>query len=82
MTEGIPFLGFVIYPHKRRLKRRKKMAYARRFRRLAQEYAANRISLEQLTASARRWAAHAAHGDTEGLRRAVLDEVRMQTPIL
>jgi hypothetical protein len=78
--EGIPFLGFVIYPHKRRLKRRKGVAYARRFRRLAGAYAAGQISLEQLTASARGWAVHAAHGDTEGLRRAVLGGVRVRPP--
>jgi RNA-directed DNA polymerase len=72
----------VIYPHKRRLKRRKGVAYARRFRCLVREYAAGRIPLEQLTASARGWANHAAHGDTLGLRRAVLSGVRLPPPIV
>jgi RNA-directed DNA polymerase len=80
VTEGIPFLGFVIYPNKRRLKRRKGVAYARRFRHLAREYTAGRIPLERLTASARSWANHAAHGDTRGLRRAVLSSVRLRAP--
>jgi hypothetical protein len=82
VREGLPFLGFVIYPHKRRLKRRKGVAYARRFRRLVREYAAGRIPLEQLTASARGWANHAAHGDTLGLRRALLGGVRLPPPIV
>ena len=35
VTEGIPFLGFVIYPEKRRLKRRKGVHFQRRFHKLA-----------------------------------------------
>ena len=72
VTEGFPFLGFVVYPHRRRLKRRKGVAYARKFRNLARDCAAGRMPLERLVASARGWASHASHGDTLGLRRAVL----------
>jgi hypothetical protein len=75
VTEGIPFLGFVVYPHKRRLKRRNGLAYARHFRVLVCEYAAGRLSLERLTASARGWANHARYGDTLGLRRDILGSV-------
>lgn len=75
VTEGVPFLGFVVYPHKRRLKRRNGVAYARRLRVLVCEYAAGRLSLEQLTASARGWANHAQFGDTLGLRRDILGSV-------
>jgi hypothetical protein len=76
-TEGMPFLGFVVYPHKRRLKARNAVAYARRFRILVGEYAAGRLSLERLTASARGWANHAQYGDTWGLRRDVLGSVAL-----
>jgi RNA-directed DNA polymerase len=75
VTEGVPFLGFVVYPHKRRLKRRNGVAYARRLRVLVCEYAAGRLSLKQLTASARGWANHAQFGDTLGLRRDILGSV-------
>jgi len=75
VTEGFPFLGFVVYPHKRRLKRRKGIAYARRLQALVEDYADGRISLEQVTASVQGWANHARHGDTLGLRRAVLEGV-------
>ena len=80
MTEGFPFLGFVVYPHKRRLKRRKGVAYARKLRALAQDYADGRISLEQLSASVLGWVNHVRYGDTEGLRRAVLGGVRVVAP--
>ena len=74
-TEGLPFLGFVLYPHRRRLKQRKGVAYARRFRGLVRDYAAGRLPLDRVTASAQGWANHARHGDTLGLRRAVLGNV-------
>ena len=76
-TAGFPFLGFVVYPHKRRLKRRNGINYARKFRALVRDYAAGRLTLERLTASARGWANHARYGDTLSLRRDVLGSVRL-----
>ena len=72
VTEGIPFLGFVVYPEQRQLKRRKGVHFARRFRLLARHYVDGEITLECLTASARGWANHARYGNTVGLRKAVL----------
>lgn len=71
-TEGFPFLGFVIHPHKRRLKRRKGIAYARKFRELVRDYAEGHLPLERVHASVQGWVNHARFGDTWGLRRAVL----------
>jgi hypothetical protein len=75
VTEGFPFLGFVVYPHKRRLKRRKGIAYARKLQALVEDYADGHISLERVTASVQGWANHARYGDTLGLRRALLESV-------
>ncbi len=72
VTTGIPFLGFRVYPHKRRLKRRNGVAFARRFRVQRDRLAAGEITYEQLRQSVQGWIAHAAHGDTEGLRRALV----------
>ncbi|KPA11859.1 Retron-type reverse transcriptase [Candidatus Magnetomorum sp. HK-1] len=77
VTEGIPFLGFLIYPNKKRLKRRKGIYYARKFKSLAKEYNSGKIPLSKLTASAQGWAAHASHGDTKGLRRSILSKVKL-----
>ena len=74
VTEGIPFLGFVVYPEFRRLKRRKGIAYRRRFRTLLDGYARRTISLDQLDASVRGWANHARYANTAWLRRALLGE--------
>jgi len=80
VTEGIPFLGFVVYPERRALKRRKGIHFRRRFRRLAAGYAAGALPLDRLTASARGWANHARYGNTAGLRKAVLSRFVIQSP--
>jgi len=72
VSNGIPFLGFRIYPDRRRLKRRNGVAFARRFRALRAALAAGEIAQEQLFQSVQGWLAHAAHGDTQGLRRALV----------
>lgn len=72
VTEGFPFLGFEIYPQKRRLKRRKGLYYQRKLRRLVAAYARGEIPLEKLTASVQGWSNHARYANTVGLRKAVL----------
>ncbi len=72
VATGIPFLGFRVYPDHRLLRRRNALHFARRYRRLIQSYTAGELSFAQLGARVQGWVAHAAHGDTYGLRRAVL----------
>jgi RNA-directed DNA polymerase len=76
---GIPFLGFRIYPTHRRLKRRKGIAFQRRFRDLYRRWAAGELPRQKLDDSARSWAAHAAWGDTYGLRRVVLGQFLLES---
>jgi len=80
VTEGIPFLGFVVFPTERRLKRRKGIAYRRRLRALLAAYAAGEVSLEQVNASVRGWVAHARYGDTWRLRRALFASLPITAP--
>jgi retron-type reverse transcriptase len=74
VTNGIPFLGFIIFRDHRRLKRRRGLAFQRRFRSLHKNWLAGNIGRNKLDAAARSWAAHASWGDTFGLRRAVLGQ--------
>jgi RNA-directed DNA polymerase len=69
---GIPFLGFRLYPAHRRLKRVNLVAFRRRFRRLRRAYQRGEIPLERLTRSVQGWLAHAAHGNTWQLRQTTL----------
>jgi retron-type reverse transcriptase len=75
VTSGIPFLGFRIFPTHRRLKKNRGIAFQRRFRALYLRWLAGDIPRERLDATTRSWAAHAAWGDTYGLRRVVLGRV-------
>ncbi len=72
VTHGLPFLGWHVFPQRRRLKRRNLLAFARRFRRLRHRYAAGTCTLDTVQASVRGWIAHAAHGNTLALRRSLL----------
>ncbi len=74
VSNGIPFLGFVTYPTHRLLKRRNGLAFARRLRAQLQQLAVGRLTYADVAASVQGWAAHAVHGDTYGLRRALLGE--------
>jgi RNA-directed DNA polymerase len=78
--EGIPFLGFVVYPQRRRLKRRKGIAYVRRLRQMACQYANDEISLDRMTASVHGWVNHLRYGNTAGLRKAILGSLPITAP--
>ena len=77
VNEGLPFLGFVVYPDHRRLKPRSGRSFCRRLAAQIRAYHAGEISQADVGASVRGWIAHVEHGDTWGLRRAVLRSVRL-----
>lgn len=68
---GIPWLGFVVYPTHRLLKRRNTINFTRRFTRNIARYRAREIGFEELTASVQGWVNHVRYADTWGLREHV-----------
>jgi len=72
VAEGISFLGFIVYPQRRRLKRRKVVHFQRRLKRLIADYQTGIIDREKLDASVQGWINHARYGNTEGLQKKVL----------
>jgi retron-type reverse transcriptase len=68
-AEGIPFLGFIIFPDHRRLKPRKGYAFRRKILHLRATGSSTKIG-----ASIHGWINHIRHGDTFGLRRSMLDQ--------
>jgi RNA-directed DNA polymerase len=72
VKEGFPFLGFVIFPNRKRVKRRKVIHFRRKLRRLAEAYQAKKIPLDRVNASVQGWVNHVRYGNTVGLRKAVL----------
>jgi RNA-directed DNA polymerase len=78
VTEGFPFLGFVVFPNRRRLKRRKGIHFARSLRRAVDDHRRGRRSTAQIAAMVRGWVNHLRHASTVGLRRAVLRSVTLR----
>jgi uncharacterized protein YbaR (Trm112 family) len=72
VEEGIPFLGFRVFPAQRRLLPGAVKRARRRLRRLVAEWEAGGIGMDAVERSVTAWIAHAAHGNTQGLRRCLL----------
>lgn len=71
-ADGVPWLGFVVYPDHRRPKRRVVLNSRRRLRSAHRAMQAGEISFAEFDAQVQGWIAHLAHADTWGLRQAVL----------
>jgi len=71
VSEGFTFLGFQVFPQQRRLKRSKGIYYQRKLCALLNDYAEQRISLDQLSASVQGWTNHVRFGNTIGLRKSI-----------
>lgn len=69
---GIPFLGWRLYPDHRRLQRKNGVAFQRRYRRKRRALARGELTPAQLHQSVQGWIAHVQHGQTWGLRCALL----------
>ena len=65
---GIPWLGFVVYPDHRLVKRRNAVNFTRRLARNITDYRAGRMSFAELDASVQGWINHVQSADTWGLR--------------
>ncbi|GAB4482638.1 MAG: hypothetical protein Kow00124_31640 [Anaerolineae bacterium] len=65
---GIPWLGFVVYPTHRRLKRRNAVNFRRRLEHNIDLYESRQITFAELDASVQGWINHVRYADTWGLR--------------
>ena len=71
---GIPWLGFVVYPTHRLLKRRNAVNFTRRLERNLDQYQAGRISFAELDAGVQGWINHVRFADTWGLREHIFSK--------
>ena len=72
VEEGIPFLGFVVFPHRRRLKSRKGLHFRRKLIHLLEERRQGRRTPQEVTVRVRGWVNHVRYANSIGLRKAVL----------
>ncbi len=75
VTEGIPFLGFVVYPDHRRLKGRKAVNYRRQLKKLYTAFGQGQLDQATVVASLRGWLAQISYGDTWALAERMLAPV-------
>ncbi|MBX3050358.1 MAG: hypothetical protein KF753_02720 [Caldilineaceae bacterium] len=74
-SEGVRFLGFVVYPDRRLLLRRKGINFRRYLYNLLHEQRQGKRRRETVQASLLGWINHLRYADTWGLRREILHEV-------
>lgn len=72
---GIPFLGFRLFPGHRRLRSDNLRLARRRLRFLRDGYHAGRVSAQQVRQSLLAWIAHASHANSWRLRRKMLADI-------
>jgi hypothetical protein len=82
VTEGIPFLGFRVFPRHRRLKARKGHHFRRKLARLLDERRSGRRTAADVSASLRGWINHVRYGNTIGLRKTLLRDAGMLADVI
>lgn len=75
---GIPWLGFVVWPDRRRVKARKVVQATRHLSGLYRAWCRDEISFAELDASIQGWIAHVKQADTLGLRGFVLQRFALE----
>ena len=73
VSEGIPFLGFILYPDHRLLKRQKGIAFQRKLKYLRLQRQLGVLKRAQFNASIQGWVNHVSWGNTWRLRYALLN---------
>ena len=71
----IPFLGFTIFPDRRRLKPRKGINFQRRLQGMLNEYAVGSVSALPIALSIDGWCNHVRYANTVGLVKNLLEPV-------
>lgn len=75
VTIGVDFLGYIVFPTYRLLRRGNGFRFARRLRNMAHHYAEGKIDPEHIQRRVSAWLGHSCHADTTGLRRALFASV-------
>lgn len=77
-ADGIPWLGFVVFPDHRRVKSRKVVEATRHLGDRHAAWCAGEISFAEFDASVQGWINHVRYADTWGLRQHVLGRLPLE----
>jgi retron-type reverse transcriptase len=80
VEEGVPFLGFRVWPARRRVKARKVHHAGRRLRLMARQVRDRAVPASKLTEAVVAWVNHVSRANTIGLRKCVLRGLWEQPP--
>lgn len=75
VTAGIPFLGFIVFPDKRRLKPRNGINFQRKMKRVIKLYFTGAMPLAKIITIVEGWVNHARYGNTARLRDSIFAQV-------
>jgi len=73
--DGLNLLGYLVFPHRRRLRNDNGLRFRRRLRQFARAYAQGRLCLADINPSVQAWLGHARHADTFGLCQSIFNAV-------
>lgn len=77
VSEGIDFLGYRIFPTRRRMRRTTVRRFTRQLRHLRERHRLGGISIQEVTQSIQSWVAHCCHAQSYRLRRAILSKISL-----
>lgn len=77
---GLDFVGYHLWPHKRRLRKGAMKRFKRRVRRLRHKVASGEIDLKEADQQMSSYLAHAKHAEAEGFVRSVIYDQPWQLP--
>ncbi|NUQ86638.1 MAG: RNA-dependent DNA polymerase [Anaerolineales bacterium] len=75
VNEGIPFLGFILFPDHRRLKKQKGIAFQRKYKTMRRAVREGKIAFDELRASVQGWVNHVRYANTWHLRLSILSVI-------
>ena len=69
--KGVDILGYMVFPHKRKLRNDNGHRFYRKLRSFAEAYAKGKINWADFNPSVQSWIGHAKHGNTIHLRHKI-----------
>ena len=78
VTAGIRFLGYRVFPWRRVVTKENVRRFRKRVRRMQEEYAAGKLSAEQIQPRLMSWLGHARQGSAAVWREELFDTFRFQ----
>lgn len=75
VTDGVPFLGMVIFPNRRRLKKENVIRFKRKLKWFQKLHSRDKIPWQHIHQSIQSWIGYAMHADSMKLREVIFSEI-------